>query len=148
MVAANYTMAGNDDADAIGAYDLSHCPHTLCIADLGGYLHIAPCLSVWDVEQCLPDQLLEICSEGMEQNIKLRAAACKILVKLHLCLFNNRGRLYSEIPIHISPNPAYVSLGARHSVPITQAKFIANGCQDEFPAWRIVVLYANHLSGI
>ena len=89
MVAANYTMAGNDDADAIGAYGLSHCPHSLCVADLGGYLHIAPCLSVWDVEQCLPDQLLEICSEGMQRYIKLRAAACKILVKLSLGQFND-----------------------------------------------------------
>ena len=126
MVAANYTMAGNDDADAIGAYGLSHCPHSLCVADLGGYLHIAPCLSVWDVEQCLPNQLLEICSEGMQRYIERLAVACEIVVKLPLCLFDDWGRLYSEIHIHISPNPAYVSFGTRHSAPVAQTQLMAH----------------------
>ena len=99
-------MAGDENVDAVGAYGLSHSPYPLCVSDFQCNLHICPRFSVWDVEQCPPYLELEICSKGVQRNVKLLAAACKILVKLSLGLFNDWGSLFSEIFIHVSPNSA------------------------------------------
>ena len=47
--------------------------------------------------------------------------------------------------MHVSPDPTFVSLGTWHTIPVTQTQLIVHRGQDEFPTWRAVVLYANHL---
>ena len=126
MVAANDTMAGDKNVDAVGTDGLRHSPYSLRIADHGGYLHICPRFPVWDVDQRPPYQELKISTEGMQRYIERLAVACEIVVKLPLCLFDDWGRLYSEIHIHISPNPAYVSFGTRHSAPVAQTQLMAH----------------------
>ena len=101
MVAANDTMAGDDDVDAISANGLSHCSDTFRIAYCLGNLHIASCLTVRDFEQCPPYLKLKSRSDRMQRNTEIHSIACKILIELFLRLLKNRGRLYPEISIHI-----------------------------------------------
>ena len=91
VVAADDTMAGDDDADAIGTNGLCHGSHALWIADALGYLHIASCLAEGDVEQCLPHTALKICAYRVQRNVECREMPCKIVVELIHGLFNDGG---------------------------------------------------------
>lgn len=120
-VAANDAMAWDKYADAIGADSLCHGPHAFFIANTLSNLHIASCFSVWYIEQCPPYPDLKNCADRVQRNVELFAIACKIFVKLSLCLFDNRGRRYSEICIYVSPDSTFVSLGTGHTIPVAQA---------------------------
>ena len=50
MVAANDTVAGDEDVDAIGPDSLCHGSHSPCVVNRLGYLHVASGFYVWDVE--------------------------------------------------------------------------------------------------
>ena len=141
MVAANDPMAGDKNADAVGTDGLCHSSCSLCIADARGNVKIGPRFPVWYVEQRPPYAELENGAEGVEGDVERLAVTCEIVVKLPLCLFNDRGRLYPEIRIHALPDPAHVSFGTRHSAPVAQTQFFADRCQDEFSAWGTVILY-------
>ena len=120
-VAANDAMAGDKYADAIGADSLCHGPHAFFIANTLSNFQVVSRFSVWDIEQCPPYPELKNCADRVQRNVELFAIACKIFVKLSLCLFDNRGRRYPEICIYVSPDSKFVSLGTRQSIPVAQA---------------------------
>lgn len=64
---------------------------------------------------------LKNCADRVQRYEELFAIACKIFVKLSLCLFDNRGRRYPEICIYVSPDSTFVLLGTRQFIPVAQA---------------------------
>ena len=60
VVCANDSVAGNEDADAVGSNGLRHSPYALEIVHAEGYLLVGSGFAVGNFEQGLPHLLLEI----------------------------------------------------------------------------------------
>lgn len=146
MVGPDDAVAGNDDADAVGANGLCHGSCALGVVDAEGNVLVGARLAVWYLAQRPPYLLLKRCADREGLDVESLANASKILVKLPLGALQNFRRCLGQRSVQVSCESAPVALGAWTLAPVAKTQFVANGRQSDFTARSAIVLKMYGLS--